>query len=385
MTSRAASGETALVFNAGSVTVKVAGIVREPSSHLTRAAELVLDGHETPDGLLDRVIRGSGFADTLPPAVIGHRVVHGGPLRDAVLVDDSVERTIEQYDALAPLHNAASLAMIRAAADALPGVPQVAVFDTAFHANMPPEASQYALPADLAERFSLRRFGFHGISCSSATRAAAAHLGKDAGDLSLVICHLGGGASVTAVRHGSSVDTSMGLTPLGGLVMATRSGDVDPAVIPYLMRSAGLSAEAVLNMLMHRSGLLGLCGESDLRVVRRRADHGEESARMALAVYTHRIRHYVSAYLGLLPDLDALVFTGGIGEHDAQTRLDVVEPLRHLGLHMDIRANASSVEGAVTRIDTGTGPTAVLVVRADEETAIAREAFAVLDGRLSRG
>ncbi|MGA9345258.1 MAG: acetate/propionate family kinase [Nocardioidaceae bacterium] len=379
MTSGAQPAGAALVFNGGSATVKVASIVRDDLGQLTRAADLLLDGHGAAEQVLDRMRTTAPFHDTMPPDVIGHRVVHGGPVQVAKLIDSEVERIIEQYGDLAPLHNAASLAMIRAAAVAYPGVPQVAVFDTAFHATMPTAASRYALPTELADRFALRRYGFHGISCDGATQAVAAYLGKDVDDLSVIICHLGGGASVTAVRQGRSVDTSMGLTPLAGLVMGTRSGDLDPAVVPYLMRVAAMTGEDVLDLLMHRSGLVGLCGDEDLRVIRRRAGAGDESACTALAVYTHRIRHFVGAYVGQLPDLDALVFTGGVGEHDVDVREEVVGPLAHLGLELDPGLNAAGAAGVVTRIGGGADSTPVLVVRADEETAIAKAAFSLVE------
>ncbi len=379
MTSGAQPARAALVFNGGSATVKVASIVRDDLGQLTRAADLLLDGHGAAEQVLDRIRTTAPFHDTMPPDVIGHRVVHGGPVQVAMLIDSEVERIIEQYGDLAPLHNAASLAMIRTAGRAFPGVPQVAVFDTAFHATMPTEASCYALPTDLADRFALRRFGFHGISCAGATHAVAAYVGKAVDDLSLIICHLGGGASVTAVQQGRSVDTSMGLTPLAGLVMGTRSGDLDPAIVPYLMRVAAMTGEDVLDLLMHHSGLVGLCGDDDLRVIRRRAGAGDESARTALAVYTHRIRHYVGAYFGQLPDLDALVFTGGVGEHDVDVREEVVGPLGHLGLELDPGLNAAGADGVVTRIGGGAESTSVLVVRADEETAIAKAAFSLVE------
>ncbi len=369
------SARTALVVNCGSATVKVAVISSDSDGHLTHAVDLLLDAEVSADELVDRL---RGIFDDILPEVIGHRVVHGGALREPVLVDDEVERVIDEYAVLAPLHNAASLAMIRTVAGAFPDVPQVAVFDTAFHATMPTEASTYALPAGLADSFGLRRFGFHGISCDWATRVVAAYLGKPVDDVSLIICHLGGGASVTAVRQGRSVDTSMGLTPLAGLVMGTRSGDLDPAVVPYLMRAAAMTGDEVLDLLMHRSGLVGLCGDEDLLVIRRRAREGDESASLALAVYTHRIRHYVSAYVGQLPDLDAVVFTGGVGEHDADVRREVVEPLRHLGFQPQPLGDATAPSGAVTRVDGGTGRTPVLVVHADEEVAIAQAALSVV-------
>lgn len=306
---------------------------------------------------------------------IGHRVVHGADaFTVATVIDESVEAEIERLCPLAPLHNPSNLAGIRLARRAYPTVPQVAVFDTAFHASIPPYAASYAIPQDLAAGQRVRRWGFQGTSCAYVARTTAAYLGKALDELQVIICHIGSGASVTAIRDGRSIDTSMGMTPLEGLVMGTRSGDIDPAVVPYLMEVADLSGPEVLDLLTQRSGLLGLCGDSDTRAVRRRAEAGDPSAVLALAVYAHRIRRYVGAFMTQLPDLDAVVFTAGVGEHDHALRHEVLSPLRHLGLHIGEQRNAEVTDplGPAPIHDNGAAP-ALLVVPTDEEREIAQQ------------
>lgn len=312
-------------------------------------------------------------------AAVAHRVVHGGPdLSEPVVVDDRVLRAIEEAAVLAPLHNPPALAGIRAVRARWPDVPQVAVFDTAFHRTLPPAASTYALPHGLAEQHHLRRWGFHGISHEYVTRTSAAALGVPTDEVRLVICHIGNGVSVTAVRDGRSIDTSMGFTPMDGAVMGTRTGSLDPGVVFHLARRTGLGLDEIEDLLLHESGMRGLCGDSDLQRVRERAHADDEQAVAALAVYTHRLRAFVASYLGQLPGLHALVFTGGVGEHDPALRSEVVGPLAHLGLTLDEAANgAASGPRAVTRIDDGRG-TAVLVVPTDEGAEVARQARSVL-------
>ncbi|PZG15749.1 acetate kinase [Nonomuraea aridisoli] len=308
----------------------------------------------------------------LDPVAVGHRVVHGGDRFDrAVLVDDAVIAAIEELAPLAPLHNPVNLAGIRVAGAAFPGVPQVAVFDTAFQLTLPPEAYTYAVPREWRERLGVRRFGFHGTSCAYVSRRAADFLGRDLAELDLIVLHLGNGASATAISGGRSVDTSMGLTPLEGLVMGTRSGDVDPALPGYLARVAGLDAEHVENLLGHQGGLRALAGTLDMREVRARDD---AEARLALAVYTRRIRKYVGAYYALLGRADAIVFAGGVGEHDAATRAESLAGLERLGIAVDPARNeaASREERAVSPPG---AEVAVLVIPTDEEWEIARQAL----------
>jgi acetate kinase len=306
--------------------------------------------------------------------VVGHRVVHGAAeFTQPVVVDAAVERQLDELSILAPLHNPPALAAIRAVRTELPGVPQVAVFDTAFHATLPPHAYTYAIPRELAGRHGVRRYGFHGTSVRYVVRAAAGALGVPVERANLIVCHLGNGASVTAVEGGRSVDTSMGLTPLEGLVMGTRSGDIDPAIVAYLDRAAGMRTAEVEHLLEFESGLLGLAGDSDVRGVRRRVDAGEENARLALDVYAYRLRKYVGAYLAVLPSVNGVVFTGGVGEHDANLRVEVIEPLGHLGLRLDDAVNTAAIAPtSAVRVDDGKG-TAILVVPTDEEAEIAQQ------------
>ena len=310
-------------------------------------------------------------------AAVGHRVVHGGARYTApTLVDDDVQEGIDALSPLAPLHHPPAVAGLRVLRAAYPDVPQVAVFDTAFHASLPPEAYTYAVPPSVAEQYGVRRWGFHGVSVQYVTRRAADHLHREPGAVHLVVCHIGNGASVTAVANGRSVDTSMGMTPLEGLVMGTRSGDIDASVVAHLGRRAGMSTDEVDTLLTRGSGLLGLCGDSDVRTVRQRADSGDEAARRALAVYAHRLRRYVGAFLAVVPGAHAVVFTAGVGENDADLRAEVVDPLAHLGLRLDADANRAAVRltGPV-RIDDGSGPCAVLVVPTDESLEICRQAL----------
>lgn len=335
--------------------------------------ELVLADHAAAlAAVLERLAGDGGLLDGL--VAVGHRIVHGGPsFRAPVIVDDAVDAAIEQVVPLAPLHNPAALVGIRVMRRLLPDVPQVAVFDTAFHATIPAQAYTYAIPAALASRHRIRRYGFHGTSYQYVTRQAAALLQVPTNEVNLIVCHLGNGASVAAVRGGMSVDTSMGLTPLQGLVMGTRSGDLDPAVVPYLVREAGMSLDDVDRMLNSESGLKGLSGEQDMRAVRALADAGDAAARLALEVYAYRIRTYIGAYLAHLPGLHALVFTAGIGENDAALRRDVCLPLAHLGFRLDQGRNLVP-SGQARAIDDSSGRPRILVVPTNEEAEIAREA-----------
>jgi len=314
----------------------------------------------------------------LDPVAVGHRVVHGGTrFPRAVLVDEEVIAVIEELAPLAPLHNHVNVIGIRVAQDAFPGVPQVAVFDTAFQLSLPPEAYTYAVPREWRERLGVRRFGFHGTSCAYLVRRSAAFLGRDPGELNLIVLHLGNGASATAIEGGRSVDTSMGLTPLEGLVMGTRSGDVDPALCGYLSRVAGLDAEEVEEALGRHSGLLALAGSSDMREVRKRAADGADEARLALDVYCRRVLKYVGAYYALLGRVDAIVFAGGVGEHDAAIRAASLAGLDRLGIIVDPARNedASAEERAVSPPG---AEVAVLVIPTDEEWEIAWQALELI-------
>jgi acetate kinase len=309
---------------------------------------------------------------------VGHRIVHGGTrFVQATLIDDAVEAGIEQLAPLAPLHNPPGLLGIRAARAALPGVPQVAVFDTAFHAQMPEAARTYAIDAALANQYGIRRYGFHGTSYRIVSARAAAFLGRPLEQLRLIVLHLGNGASAAAIAGGRSIDTSMGMTPLEGLVMGTRSGDLDPAVLLYLQRNAGMTVDQLDDLLNRRSGLLGLSGRSDMREVIAAADGGDPAAALAFDVYAHRVRHYIGAYLALLGGVDAVVFTAGVGENSAPVRAAALEGLGALGLELDAAANAEPGREA-RRISPTGARTDVLVIPTDEELQIARETADVL-------
>jgi len=313
-------------------------------------------------------------------AGIGHRVVHGGDrLTAPTLVDEDTIRAIAEQVPLAPLHNPSNLLGIRIAMASFPDTPQVAVFDTAFHQTMPPRAWRYALPADLAAELRIRRYGFHGTSHAYVSRKAAEHLGRPAAELNLVTLHLGNGASVAAVAGGRCIDTSMGMTPLEGLVMGTRSGDLDPAVVFYLHREAGLSVDDIDDLLNKRSGMLGLAGANDLREVGRRAADGDQAAAEALDVYCYRIRKYVGAYAAALGRLDALVFTAGVGENNDGVRAGVCQGLEGLGVTLSPKRNRAR-SGRPRTISADDAPVAVLVVPTNEELEIAEQTLAVVGG-----
>jgi len=309
---------------------------------------------------------------------VGHRVVHGGTVfTEATVITAKVQKQIEQLSPLAPLHNPANLIGIRAAIKALPGVPQVAVFDTAFHRTLKPDAYTYAIDATVAKKHGVRRYGFHGTSFKYVSERAAAFLGKPLADTKMIVLHLGNGASACAIDGGESIDTSMGMTPLPGLVMGTRSGDVDPAILSYLHREAGLGFDELDTLLNNRSGLVGLAGEGDMRDVQDAASKGDETAEAALAVYRHRIRHYVGAYLAQLGRLDALVFTAGVGENSVALRAEALEGLEGLGISVEAARN-SAVSKSERYISPDGSPVAVLVIPTNEELEIARQSVAAI-------
>ncbi|HMO10096.1 MAG TPA: acetate kinase [Actinotalea sp.] len=329
---------------------------------------------------LDRVL--ALFAEHGPAldevTAVGHRVVQGGSVFGApALVDDRVEAEIEQLATLAPLHNPANLAGIRAARRAFPDVPHVAVFDTSFHATLPRAAYTYAIDREAAERAGVRRYGFHGTSHAYVSRRTAELMGRPPEELNLIVLHLGNGASATAVRAGRSVETSMGLTPLEGLVMGTRSGDVDPAVVFHLQRVAGMTTDEVDDLLNRRSGMIGMCGMSDMRDVHDAIAAGDETTRTALEVYCHRIRGYVGQYLAQLGHVDAIAFTAGIGENDDIVREQSLAGLERLGIAVDAERNAGRKK-ADTLISPDGSPVQVWVVPTNEELEIARQAVALI-------
>jgi acetate kinase len=378
-----------LVVNTGSSSIKYQLVeMPEDRGRAVLAAGLLERIGEAGSGVadhadgFDRVFRALG-ADGGPIgdlAGIGHRVVHGGDrLTVPTLLDDQAIEAIDALAPLAPLHNPSNLLGIRIAMDRFPRTPQVAVFDTAFHQTMPPRAWRYALPAELAGRLRIRRYGFHGTSHAYVSRGAAEHLGRPAGELRLVTLHLGNGASVAAVAGGRCVDTSMGMTPLEGLVMGTRSGDLDPAVVFYLHRQAGLSVDDIDDLLNKRSGMLGLAGANDMREVERRAAAGDRAAAEALDVYCYRVRKYVGAYAAALGRLDALVFTAGVGENSAGVRAGVCQGLEGLGITLDRDRNLAR-SSAPRTVSADGGAVAVLVVPTNEELEIAEQTLAVVRG-----
>jgi acetate kinase len=392
---------TVLVLNTGSSSIKyqlfdldaegagqvqAAGLVEgvgEPASALTHRVPGT-DPLRTDDPIPDHeagfaAIR-TAFEKTggLPSelAGIGHRVVHGGERFSApAVIDDGVVTAIEEQVPLAPLHNPSNLVGIRIARQLYPAVPQVAVFDTAFHATMPPRAFRYALPPDVAGPAGIRRYGFHGTSHAYVAQRAAEFLGREPADLNLITLHLGNGASVAAIAGGVCIDTSMGMTPLEGLVMGTRCGDLDPAVPLYLQRRLGLTAEQADTLLNRGSGLKGLTGSNDVREIQRRSDAGDAVAAEALDIFCYRIRKYLGAYAFALGRLDAVVFTAGIGENAPAIRAAVCAGLGGFGIAVDAGRNIAPDRRARAVSPDGAG-VAVLVVPTDEELQIARQTLA---------
>ena len=305
---------------------------------------------------------------------VGHRVVHGGEsFTGSVVVDDAVKREIRQLFDLAPLHNPAHMLGIVAVEANMPEVPQVVVFDTAFHQTMPPVAYLYPIPMVLYKKHKIRRYGFHGTSHMYVSERAAAYLGKPLAELKLITCHIGNGCSCTAVLHGRSVDTSMGMTPLEGLMMGTRSGDIDPAIVPYALAKEELTLGEVNSMLNKHSGLLAISGlSSDMREILEASEAGDRNAQLAFEMYEYRLRKYIGAYAAAMNGVDAIVFTAGVGENSAALRAAVCRNLTYLGLELNEEANVRR-ESADRAITTPESRVQVLVIPTNEELMIARE------------
>jgi len=338
----------------------------------------IADHEDALRGALDAFESHGPSLDGLELAAVGHRVVHGGSLFGApALIDDELIAAVTDLVPLAPLHNPANLEGIEVARRLFPDLPQVAVFDTAFHQTLPEHAYTYAVPLAWRDEHGVRRYGFHGTSHAFVSAEAARLLGREPSEVNVIVLHLGNGCSVSAVRGGQSVETSMGLTPLEGLVMGTRSGDLDPAVPAYLERELGLTATEVDKQLNSASGLKGLAGANDFREVTRLRDAGDPGAVLAFDVYCHRIRKYVGAYYAVLGTVDAIVFTAGVGEHSAVVRAAALGGLEQLGIPVDDDLNGSSSTDA-RRISPDGSRVAVLVVPTNEEWQIAREALAVV-------
>lgn len=339
-----------------------------------RDDSLAIPNHHAAISHIIASLRESGvLVDLDELGAIGHRVVHGGEVfHSPTIIDDEVVEVIKAVIPLAPLHNPAHLAGIAVARELCPDVPSVAVFDTAFHLTMPRTAYRYALPEYLYKEHRVRRYGFHGTSHHYVAKRAAAMLEKPLGECNLITLHLGNGASATAIRNGHSVDTSMGLTPLEGLVMGTRSGDLDPAIIFYLSKNLGFDNDTLDQLLNRQSGLLGLSGVNDVREIHRLAKAGDDRAELALGVFSHRLVKYIGAYYALLGEIDAIVFTGGIGENDAVIRSRACHTLANLGVHLDEPANQAPTGGERV-ISTPESPVKVFVVPTNEELEIAQQ------------
>jgi acetate kinase len=360
-----------LVVNTGSSSVKLRLL---DGGELTGSTDLGAPSTLDPDEVGDAVAALAGESGV---DAAGHRVVHGGPsFTSAVVVDDKVRAELEDVVDLAPLHLPASLAGLDAVRAALPSVPSVACFDTAFHATIPAEAATYALPEQWRE-LGIRRYGFHGLSHAYAARRAAEILELPSDGLRLVNCHLGAGASLCAVQSGRSVDTTMGFTPLEGLVMATRSGSVDPGLVLWLQRQHGLSADEVFDGLESRSGLLGLAGTADMREVLARTDRGDETARLAFAVYTYRVRSGIAAMSAAMSGVDAVSFTGGVGEASAAVREGAVAGLEYLGIAVNPGQNEAARGDA--NVSAPGASAGVAVVTAREDLEIVRQVENLLD------
>lgn len=359
-----------LVVNAGSSSLKLR--LLDGDDQVVASRDLPApSGAVEPDQVADAL---EGIE---PPDAVGHRIVHGGTrFVGPVRLDATVERGLRALIDLAPLHQPKSLAMLDAVRTILPDVPAVACFDTAFHAGMPAAAATYALPPEWRHRWELRRYGFHGLSHAYASGRAAELVGRPIEELRIVTCHLGAGASLAAVSGGRSVDTTMGFTPLEGLVMATRSGSVDPGLVLWLEEHAGMPPAELASTLEHRSGLLGLAGTDDMRVILEGADRGEPDASLALAVYVHRLRAGIASMAAAMGGLDVIVFTGGVGEHAPAVRELAVRDLGFLGIGIDPAGNGA--DGDDREIGSPEAPVRALVVAAREDLQIAREVRGLL-------
>lgn len=394
-----------LVVNAGSSSLKMAVLdpesgARVASAHLSRIGEpepelLFTSGDTSETRAIDAPNHRDALSLALPElladsasiAGVVHRVVHGGAaFTRPVRIDPDVVDALDQLAPLAPLHNPNNVSGIRAARELLPDVPHVAVFDTAFHATLPRRARTYAIDQDLAQQHGLRRYGFHGPSHQYVARRAAEAMNAAPEDVRVITCHLGNGASVCAVEYGRSVETSMGLTPLEGLVMGTRSGDLDPGIVLSLMRDQGMSVDEVDQLLNKRSGLAGLSGVgNDVRDIEERAAAGDERCRLALHVFCHRVRKYIGAYAAVMGGVDAVVFTGGIGQNAAAIRRRICQRLEFLGARLDFDVNRAARASADTPLidlsEEGASRVHLFAIHTDEELQIARLGAALIDGR----
>lgn len=390
---------TVLVINCGSTSIK-ADVIDEKSGQRyakfrvqrigTDAASATLNGSSIRGNLKSH---GDALSELIPKLLnclpsgetissVGHRVVHGGQLfQEPTLLTDEVVQSLQETIPLAPLHNPAAIAGMKATRELLNSVPQVAVFDTAFHRTITPRAATYALPAELTQKHGLRKYGFHGTSHQYVSDLVADHLQDDVRNLRIITCHLGGGCSVCAVEFGRSIETSMGLTPLEGLVMATRCGDIDPAVLLHIMRAEGFKADQLDTILNRESGLKGLSGVSgDFRDLEKRSEEGDENCRAAIDVFCHRVRKYIGAYAAVMGGVDAIVFTAGIGANSALARHHIAQRLEFLGARLDERLNRKasvSAEAPIAEISQQHSRVKIFAAQTDEAWQIARQAKAM--------
>lgn len=335
--------------------------------------ELAIKDHEQGLKIVNELFKESGILEDLNALDgCGHRIVHGGRnLSEHCLVDDYVLKEIDRVSIFAPLHNPAHLAGIKTMIKAAPKVPNVAIFDTAFHRTMPDFAYMYALPYEYYDEHNIRRYGFHGTSHAFVSARVAKLLAKDKNDLNAISAHLGNGASVCAIEKGKSVDTSMGFTPLEGLVMGTRCGDLDPAILPFISNLKGLSIEEIDTLMNKKSGLYGICGFNDFRDIEAQIEKDDDKARLAFDMFCYRLVKYIGSYFAILPKTDAIIFTGGIGENDALVRKKVCEKLIHLGVEFDVESNTQRILGE-RMISTPNSKIKVFIIPTDEELEIAR-------------
>ena len=398
-----------LVINSGSSSIKyecfdlqlgislAEGLVERIGEQTSRIKHLVTKGSQKNEFVDDTVIRDhrqglEQVAKLLMDAklgvitksqeinAIGHRVVHGGErFSQPTVINDEVRAAIQDLIPLAPLHNPANLTGIEVATEIFPQAVQVAVFDTAFHQTMPPEAYRYAIPDELYQEHSIRSFGFHGTSHFYVCKAAIKHLGTPVDQTNLITAHLGNGASIAAVRGGKSIDTSMGFSPLPGLMMGSRCGDIDPTIVFFLGTKLGMSFDEIDNVLNKKSGLIGISGDNDLRDIERRQAEGDPQAQLALDMYTYRITRYFGAYLAALGRIDALVFTAGVGEKSPYVRWHACQGLAALGIQLDPEKNERGATGAVTEIQHANSAVKVLVIPTNEELEIAQQTAALLE------
>ncbi|MEE3751373.1 acetate kinase [Mycobacterium intracellulare] len=382
------SARLVLVINSGSSSLKFQLV--DPDSGAARSTGLVERIGEAGSPVPDHDAALRRAFDTLADdgidlktsgvVAVGHRVVHGGnAFYEPTPLDDAVIARLKDLSDLAPLHNPSALTGIEVARKLLPDIPHIAVFDTGFFHDLPRAAATYAIDRELAQRYQIRRYGFHGTSHRYVSEQAAAFLDRSVGDLKQIVLHLGNGCSASAIAGTRPLDTSMGLTPLEGLVMGTRSGDIDPSVVSYLCHTAQLGVDDIETMLNQRSGVWGLSGERDFRRLRAMIESRDESAQLAYSVFTHRLRKYVGAYLAVLGHTDVISFTAGIGENDAAVRRDAVAGMEELGIVLDERRNLGGGKGA-RQISADDSPITVLVIPTNEELAIARDCVNVLDG-----